>query len=231
MKTTFLLLTLLLPNFLIAQTRFALKAGLNGASVSIKQNNTSLTGETSERGGAFHITGLIDIPLREPFFIQPALSLTQKGFSLYTHQFDYNYSGNNNFNEYTQLIKSKYSYLEVPVNFVAKFNLGKGKFAIGVGPYISYGLLGTAKTTFITTTYNASGGQQNSSTTENSEKVFSEKGFKRLDAGMTSLLGYQFKKGLFLEIGSDSGLTNIANNKDAGSIKNRVYSLSVGFFF
>ncbi|HEY0056435.1 MAG TPA: porin family protein [Pedobacter sp.] len=223
MKKTLLLFALLLPNLLIAQTRLAIKAGLNRASVNIKHNNSSLTGETSGRGGAFHITGLIDIPLHEPFFIRPALSLTQKGFSLYALQADNN-------NSYTHLIKSKYTYLEIPVNFVAKFNLGQGKFTIGLGPYISYGLSGTAKTTVITTPYNA-GGQQNSSTTKNSEKVFSENGFKRLDAGMTSLLGYQFKKGLFLEIGSDKGLTNIANNNDARSIKNAVFSISIGRFF
>ena len=225
MKKKLLLFTLLLPTLLVAQTRFALKAGLNRAKVSIRQNTSSLTGETSERSGAFHITGVTEIPIHEPFFIQPTLSLTQKGFSLIAIQSD------NNNNRYDQLIKSTYTYIEVPVNFVAKFNLGKGKFTIGAGPYIAYGLSGKAKTSIVTTLENPSQGQQRTSITKSSEKVFSESGFKRLDAGISSLLGYQFKKGLFLEIGSDKGITNIANEDNGGSIKNKVYSLSIGMFF
>ena len=56
--------------------------------------------------------------------------------------------------------------------------------------------------------------------------------FKKIDAGLNGIAGFEFKNGLLLGINYDLGLTDIGNDGTSEvSTKNRVFGISIGFKF
>lgn len=111
------------------------------------------------------------------------------------------------------------SYLELPVNLVANFDTGSGKFFAGAGPYAAYALSGNGK---------AGGVKEDMPFGSNDGE------FKRFDFGLNFLAGYQLTNGLNIHAGYGLGLGNILNDKSSGvdlSAKNKVFSVSLGFNF
>src|SRR5690606_6333435 len=108
--------------------------------------------------------------------------------------------------------------LDIPVNAVAKFPTGgSGNFFIGAGPYVGFGLSGKYK------------GEDANGKFENDIEFGSGEGkdLKRTDFGVNFLAGYQLTNGFQINAGYGLGLTNLAPN--SGSIKNRVWSVGIGF--
>lgn len=164
----------------------------------------------------YHVGINVQIPLALQFYFQPGLTFSTKG-------------GENN----DGIITSKYklSYIELPLNLVYKGNLGNGFIMLGFGPYLAYGINGTAS---------FKGG----SVTVDSDIEFKNEVeigdplttayFKPLDAGANIFFGYEFPSNLFIQLNAQLGLINI-NPKDNRlpdndlAIKNTGFGLSLGY--
>ncbi|MCS4227560.1 porin family protein [Sphingobacterium sp. BIGb0165] len=179
---------------------YGLRAGVNIPKYSIENGS-------SESNTGFFVTGYLDAPVSPYFSIQPGLSLQNKGAK-------WSIGDGNNSAEVKQSVMS----LDIPVNLVAKLPTGgSGNFFIGAGPYVGFGLSGKNK---------ASG---NGGKVETDVKFGSGDGdeLKRTDFGVNFLAGYQLTNGFQINAGYGLGLTNLAPN--SGSIKNRVWSVGIGF--
>ena len=101
------------------------------------------------------------------------------------------------------------TYIEVPVNLLYHIPAGPGKVFFGAGPYLGYGI-------------SASNGVSFGSTTD---KVANP------DFGLNLLGGYRLNSGLLFSAGYGLGLANLINNGNGATLKNRVTSISIGYFF
>jgi hypothetical protein len=120
-----------------------------------------------------------------------------------------------------------YNYLELPVNVLYNVKVGAGKFFIGGGPYLAYGLSGKAKR--ITTV------TQNGATTTNDENYTltfgsTDNDIKRFDFGLGALGGFQLSNGVSISVGYQRGLTNVENSSTS-TAKNNVMTVSLGYAF
>jgi hypothetical protein len=151
---------------------------------------------------SFHLMGLVDYSISPSISIQPGLGISGKGFKL---------------DMMGETAKVNLMYLDIPVNAVAKFPIKSlGKFFIGAGPYAAIGISGKA----------TADGE------EDSENLFSEDGYKRGDFGLNLLGGLELKNGITFNVNYGLGLSNIAQSaSDGDSLKNKVFSISLGFLF
>ncbi|MDH5825666.1 porin family protein [Sphingobacterium faecium] len=189
---------------------YGIKAGVNMPSYSYGGSDLSDSKSTVN----FHVTGYLDAPLTNNFYIQPGVSLQGKGAKFADYKIG----------ESTYEVKQNTMWLEVPVNFVLKFpTAGEGKFFVGAGPYVSFGLSGKNK-------YEVKSGSGTSSTSDDF-KFGKDETLKGTDFGVNFLAGYQLGSGLSINAGYGLGLTNIAGSKflGTGDVKNRVWSIGLGF--
>jgi Outer membrane protein beta-barrel domain len=115
MKKLIIVSVLMLSGFMVkAQISFGVKAGLNLSNFS---------GDVPDRKTktGFHLGGLVHIPLKEAFSLQPEIQYSKEGSTLNTRAYDL-------------------GYLNIPV--MVKYSTGKGFYG-EAGPQI--GLLMTAK--------------------------------------------------------------------------------------
>jgi len=112
------------------------------------------------------------------------------------------------------------TYLELPVYALYTHQLpkDKGQLIGGVGFYLAYGLWGTSRYT------DARGG--NAESYPAFDKL---SGYKRFDAGLNFMVGYQLPQGLRLSLVHELGLTSIDPVAGSDKTKNRVLSLNVGY--
>ncbi|MDM1294676.1 porin family protein [Sphingobacterium sp. N143] len=172
------------------------------AGVNIPKYSTGFDETKSNTG--FFLTGYLDAPISPYFSIQPGLSLQNKG----TKWKETDVQGE---------AKESIMTIDIPVNAVAKFPTGSGNFFLGAGPYVGFGLSGKYK------------GEDAEGKFENDIKFGSGEGkdLKRTDFGVNFLAGYQLTNGFQINAGYGLGLTNLAPN--GGSVKNRVWSVGIGF--
>lgn len=189
-----------------SKTTFGVKGGVNFAKVYATADNSS---ETARSGGmtSFHVGIFADAPLGEGFSIQPGLFYSGKGFSS---------------NDGVNTGKVKFSYIQIPVNVIYNVPLNSGKFFFGAGPYAAYGISGKVQ-------------DQVSGRTVSVDVKFGndlDSDFKRMDYGITGLVGFQFTNRLLLSANYDLGLSKIMPGDNLGySLKNQVAGLSLGFTF
>ena len=114
---------------------------------------------------------------------------------------------------------TRITYLEIPMYAMYGYKLpdDKGRVFGGLGPYIGVGLFG--KTTY------------KDSRTNESYAAFDKNsgGYKRFDAGLNFMAGYQLPQGLSLSLVREIGLVNIDSGNSADKTFNRVWSLNVGY--
>jgi hypothetical protein len=132
--------------------------------------------------------------------------------------------------------KVNLSYIEVPINFLYKPELGMGKLLLGIGPYIAFGIggkvsNGDGKETDVEFTKEVSAANYSAAT---SQGLFPY--FKRFDAGGNLLVGYEFSNKFSFQLNAQLGMTNINSEiKDVSSdntkFKNTGFGLSVGYRF
>lgn len=105
------------------------------------------------------------------------------------------------------------NYLEVPIYGIGNYFLtDDSRVFVGLGPYFAYGIGGKVK----------SGNFETSSFGENNG------GYKRFDAGLTFLGGYQFQK-FSISLNYDLGLVNTAYASDDITSKGRSFGISLGY--
>lgn len=103
------------------------------------------------------------------------------------------------------------NHINLAMNIVHKFPLSFGKVFIGAGPSITYAISGTQEMN----------GQK--------KKLYKEvKDWKREDVGVNVMAGLELKNGLFANFSAQRGLMDVYKLNGA-SVKNRSYSVSVGY--
>lgn len=212
MKSTtimLMLMILLTSQFLSAQTTVGLTGGATFSNVLVKAQGIS--GSPKSRTG-FTAGLFVDAPLSSGFSFQPALNFVQKGYTI-----------KDEMSSVTE--KVSFNYIEVPLNFVYTPKRNDG-FFIGAGPSIAYGISGQDKIHF------------GSGMPDDNEKIKFGSGddeVKALDFGINGLAGYKFKGGFMVSGNYTLGLSKINNSSDipdeAGTIKNRYFSVKIGYAF
>jgi hypothetical protein len=216
------LILLLSINFANAQgsgkteNHFGILGGVNFQNF----NGTDFYGDKLENDMivGFHVGVNVQIPIVPQFYFQPGLLFSTKGSK--------NTDG---------LITSTYnlSYIELPLNFMYKGAIGNGYVLLGFGPYVSYGIMGTAKHEGGSISYESDIIFQNE--VDISDPVLSSY-FKAFDAGANIFAGYEMAAGLFIQLNTQLGLVKInpednrfGTNKT--SIRNTGFGLSLGYRF
>ncbi len=175
----------------------------------------------------WHLELLINVPLAPGLYFQPGFRYVTKGTGLKeTTDPKAGLSG-----VYMPRGNSlRLNYLEMPLNVVYKYPLGKGRITAGLGPYIALGLNGTY-------TYNIM--QDGRTLTKHSKDVqFTRKDNDNLavlrmhpwDAGANFAVGYEFENGLMLGANYSLGMTD-NDRSEFTSSKNRYVGLTLGFLF
>lgn len=183
-----------------AQTSYGFKAGVTFPKVTASSGNISVSTKSST---SFYLTGYLDAPLANNFSIQPGLSLQGKGGKGISV---------NGLEELGNNGKLDLMYLEIPVNFVYSIATGNsGNLFLGAGPYAGLGLSAKAKTGNVKV-----------------DIGFGDDGLKRFDAGVNFLAGYRLSNGFLINGGYGLGFVDMVG-VDGGSLKNRVFSLGIGY--
>lgn len=128
------------------------------------------------------------------------------------------------------------NYVELPLNVVYSMQAGPGKFSVGVGPNVSFGVSGSQKWN-----YETGGTGLPTRTTSGIRKIkFDGKNTadlppgdgdvhdKRVDFGENSIIGYALNMGVFLTAGYTIGLSTINPNPDY-TIKTGGFALKIGY--
>lgn len=100
------------------------------------------------------------------------------------------------------------------MNFVFKANAGSGKFFVGAGPSIGFGISGTYKS-----------GSEEEDVNFGSD---SEDDLKPFDFGGNILAGYELSNGLFFALNYNTTLNNLSTESDVTS-RNRYFGIRIGY--
>jgi hypothetical protein len=223
MKKSFLLSMLVISAAsLYGQTiSYGIDAGLNltklsftsyspaGSGISIPVSNSYLTG--------FHAGGLVDIGFGS-FSIQPGVLFSTKGgnssFSFSDVIFGQTFTASSK-------VKTTLDYVEAPLNFIYRMDVGDGNIFIGAGPYLGIGISGKSVANSITN-------GTPSTTTQDLKFGSGTNDIKNPDFGVNGLLGYQLNLGLSISAGYGLGL--VSSSGSNGSGKNQGFSFSLAYF-
>ncbi len=194
---TLVLFTVLCVN-LNAQT-FTIKGGMN-FSKFLMETDADVYSEDFKLKNGFHLGATYDFHINERFTFQPGLLYSSKGYKIDrtddiagTSQ---KYQG-----------KTTASYLEVPLNFVARFDVGSAnRVALFAGPYIGFGLNGKLD-------LEKDFGGQTTTPLDRPIKFGSGDGddFKSIDFGLDFGIGFEINS-ILIGVSYDLGLTDIAAN-------------------
>lgn len=192
-----------------SKTTFGVRAGVNFQNLNGKDFSGDKLDNKIKTG--FHVGVNAEIPVADEFFVQPGVLFSTKGAKAK--------EGDGKIN---------ISYIEVPVNFVYKPELGDGKLILGVGPYIGIGVGGKVK---------GEGSDEDIKFKSNVKAGDAEAFYlKRIDAGGNLLVGYEFSNKLSFQLNAQLGLTDINpkfEGESAGKAKtkNTGFGVSVGYRF
>ncbi|MDA3943038.1 MAG: porin family protein [Bacteroidetes bacterium] len=198
----------------ISKTSFAVIGGVNFQNLNGKDNSGDKLDNDLLVG--FHFGLNAQIPVAPEFYFQPGLMFSTKG-------------ANNTEGAITSTYKL--SYIELPLNFVYKAQLGTGYFMLGFGPYVAYAVGGKA---------NYEGGDASiESDIEFKKEVeigdpLTTVYMKPFDAGANLFFGYELPSGIFVQLNTQLGLLDIKpqDNRfpdNESTLKNTGYGLSLGY--
>lgn len=191
---------MLMAGATFAQVKFGIVAGPQFSSQTYKFNGDKETSDllTGFRGGV-----TVDLPLADEFYIQPSLLYSGKG-------------GKEEVGGLT--LKERIHYLELPINFMFKPEVGAGNLYLGAGPYLAMGLGGKME------------GVVGNTVVESD--IDWDDSRKRFDAGANLQFGYEMPMGLNFGLYADLGLVNIRQNGDSdNSRRNTSFGVTVGYKF
>lgn len=197
-------------------TAFGLLGGVNFQNLNGKDANGDNLKNDMIIG--YHIGLNVQLPLAPSFYLQPGLLFTTKGAKTETGPVTSTYN---------------LSYMELPINFVYKGQLGNGYVMLGFGPYVGYAIMGKAKHEGGSLSYE--GDIEFTNTIEAGDPLTTTY-FKPLDVGGNIFAGYEMAGGLFFQLNAQLGMINI-NPEDKRfsenelAIKNTGFGVSLGFRF
>lgn len=199
---------------------FGLRAGFNMQNINGKdRNGDKLTMNLVPR---FNAGVVADIPIVPDFYFEPGLSFVTKGAK-----------SKNDFLGLGMSVEYNLSYIELPLSFVYKPVLGSGRFFLGFGPYIGYGIGGKAK-------FNVAGLKSDNNLVFDNEYTgvnpYDWKHFKHFDYGGNLFFGYEMSSGISLQLNTQLGFAKInsKNNLYPGNkseFRNTGFGLALGYNF
>lgn len=200
-----------------SKTSFAILGGVNLQNLNGKDINGDKHDYDLLLG--FHAGLNAQVPIAPEFYFQPGLMFITKGAKSTAGDL----SGT-----------LKLSYIELPLNFVYKAQLGKGYFMLGFGPYVAYGVGGKA-------TYEGGDGSVEYDVEFKNEVEPDDPHtniyIRPFDAGANLFFGYELAGGLFVQLNTQLGLLNIQpedkriDGDNKSTLKNTGYGLSLGYRF
>jgi len=209
-----------------AQMSFGVRAGFNLTNFAEKDwdGKKPEKDDKSKFKPGFQIGVVAELPIGDVLSFQPGLIFAQQGAK-------YEYDGWDDFgNPTNKKVETSMTtnYLQIPLNFQYKLDLGGMNLFLQAGPYIGYGLSGKFKVDGKDVTKDALG----------DEKFFGgdkDKNFaKPLDFGLGLGAGLQFDA-IQVGIGYNIGLSNIEHGPDdsdyKGSTKNNGLAITLTYFF
>lgn len=207
--------------------RFGIKAGVNLARfhASGTDGSTAFNDSAKDNVG-FNVTAFADFGVGNNFFIQPGVSLQNKGTKFETTT---TVAGITN----TTTSKVNLMAIEVPVNAVFRIPTGDaGAVQISAGPYVGFNISGKDKFETVTTGGNATG----TTSDENDLKFGStkDKDYSSTEFGANFGLAYRTTSGFLIGANYGLGLSNLVpkdSRSGDGKLTNRVLGFSVGYSF
>jgi len=212
-----------------AQVSFGIQAGANLASS--KTVDESVTPSKTYKGktkAGFTAGFVANIPFSSKLSFRPELNYIQKGSKYKNSQ----PIGGGFTDEITETFSL--NFIEMPLNIVFSMPAGPGRFCVGAGPNVSYGVSGKYKFVEVI----SGGGFPSQTTTDNAKVKFdgddnatdSYVHLKGFDFGANAFVGYKMNMGLFFNAGYTYGFSNLSASSDA-SFKTAGLTLKVGFLF
>ncbi len=190
--------------------KLGVKAGLNVSSLTVDESELKSTNKTGFTAGL-----MAEIPLAKNFSIQPELLYSQQGM-----KFSYSDSEVEN-SHYTSTVKL--NYLNIPV--MLKYFVAKG-FSLQAGPQI--GILLKANNEY----------RDNFLGYDNHENMNLSDYSNGVDASVNFGLGYQFRNKFYADLRYNMSYTDVFKDATANTnyiinsdMKNRVFQITVGYFF
>ncbi|MDR0872687.1 MAG: PorT family protein [Prevotellaceae bacterium] len=178
--------------------QFGVKVGANVSNFA-----TDDDGDLKAKLG-FNVGATVDYGFTENLFLVSGLEITQKGARVEEKLLGETYK-----------LRYRPLYLQIPIHFAYKYDLGSVKLTGEVGPYLAFGIAGKV-----------------APNEGDKEDFFGKDGIteKRFDAGLGLAIGAEF--GHFgAKIGYDYGLVNLYDGEGDGKIHNSNAYLSVGYRF
>jgi hypothetical protein len=213
----------------MSQARVGIKAGWNLSNITY--DNSGNTKDSRSLSG-FNVGAIADLPLVPRILsFQPGVFYTTKGTKLETGDRD-----NSTTNPYAKYTINP-SYIEIPLNFVAKLPVGENaSLFAGAGPYFAFGIAGKQKYETTIAGVSSSGSESikwDDDTPFNDDPNTAYNKMKRFDWGGNVQIGAELSNFLiaaqygigFAKV--NSGEDNSTDDKS----KNRVFSVSVGYLF
>ena len=221
-KVAFSIVAILMLAGFTAQTQaqgvsFGLRAGFDMQNL----NGKDFDGDALELDlvPRFNAGLFAEIPVAPDFYFQPALLFSTKGAK-----------STNEFLGLDSEIDFNLGYIELPLSLLYKPILGNGRFMLGFGPYLGYGITGKAKYTLNNTSTDADIDWNNEYEADGSIAQF-----KPFDFGANVFFGYELAMGLSFQLNTQLGLVNINpdSSGDDGdtTVKNTGFGLSLGYRF
>ncbi|MCG2616417.1 PorT family protein [Terrimonas sp. NA20] len=192
------------------KTSFGIRGGVNFQNIN---GDDASGGSLDNKLKVGFLAGVnAEIPVGIDFYVQPGVLYAVKG-------------AKNDIGD----TKVNLGYVEVPVNFLYKPELGTGHLLLGVGPYIAFGVNGKIK----------SGGSEEDIKFKNTVTVAeaaADPYLKRIDAGGNLLFGYEMANHLSIQLNAQLGMVKInpkveGISNDQSSWKNTGFGVSLGYRF
>jgi hypothetical protein len=220
----FLLLSIpiLLSKSVNAQIDLGIKTGLTLSKVAV--TNDDFNPDVSNVIG-IPIGISADIKLYKNLFLQPSVYLSRKGFKSDDLGFGDDF-------------KANVTYLEFPLIFLYKHNIGLNNLVVGLGSYLGYGLDGKWTTPQEAVIGDIIIGKEGDINFQNDAIINSYGDYvygKPYDYGANALVGFEVLKRYLIQINTSYGLRNINSNWGDFIPKekkyNRTFGLTFGYLF
>ena len=198
-----------------AQISVGVLGGVNFQNLNGKNSSGDALENTMIPG--FHAGVNVQIPIAPEFYFQPELMFSTKGAKNVGSILTTN---------------TNLSYVELPLNFLYKGQLGSGFVFIGVGPYVAYAVKGKVKTEGGSVSLDSPVKFQNVVEITDTQYPY----YKALDAGGNILFGYELSSGIFAQVNAQLGMLNINPEykiltNDKSVVKNTGFGVSLGYRF
>ena len=204
--------------------RVGVKAGVNLARMHYSGQGSAALNDVTKDNVGYNLTLFGDFGVGNNFFIQPGISLQNKGTKL-----DGSITAGGN--TFTGTNTVNVMAIEVPINAIVRIPTGDaGALQVSAGPYVGFNISGKSKT-------EVTSGSSNLGSSESDLKFGNSNNddISSTDFGANFGLAYRMNSGFTLGANYGLGLTNLVPkdkqaNNDTKAL-NRVLGFSVGYSF